>query len=134
MTTETKSERPAPILAALPPVDPFAEAKAFFVHVGQVSMLFTRSVRVLFTTRFEWDKYVYQIEQLGVRSLAIGSATAVFVGMVMTLQFAYFAEKYGAQEALGRIIALSEARELAPALTSLHRLADGPGASHAMQL
>lgn len=119
MSEAPKAERANPILAALPPVDPFAELRAFLVHVGQVSLLFTRTVRVLFTTRFEWSQYVYQIEQLGVRSLAIGSATAVFVGMVMTLQFAYFAQQYGAQEALGRIIALSEARELAPALTSL---------------
>ncbi len=107
------------ILAALPAVDPMAELKAFFGHFGAVTMLAGRAMRVLFTTPFEFGAFVYQVEQLGIRSLAIASATAIFVGMVMTLQFAYFAEQYGAQDALGRIIGLSEARELAPSLTSL---------------
>ena len=115
---DADDERPV-FLGILPRVELFPRLRSFFEHIGQVTLLFTRAVRVLTSTRFEWHEYVYQIEQLGVRSLAIACATATFVGMVMTLQFAYFAEKYGAQEALGRIIGLSEARELAPALTSL---------------
>lgn len=111
--------KPNPVISGVPPVEPFAEIRAFLRHIGRITLLIGRMFRTLFTTRFETWSYVYQVEQLGVRSLAIACATAVFVGMVMTLQFAYFAEKYGAQEALGRIISLSEARELAPALTSL---------------
>jgi phospholipid/cholesterol/gamma-HCH transport system permease protein len=88
-------------------------------QIGQVATLAGRFFRVLFTTRFEARAFVYQVEQLGVRSLAIASATAVFVGMVMSIQFGFFMEKYGAKEALGKVIAISEARELAPALTSL---------------
>jgi phospholipid/cholesterol/gamma-HCH transport system permease protein len=88
-------------------------------QIGQVATLAGRFFRVLFTTRFEARTFVYQVEQLGVRSLAIASATAVFVGMVMSIQFGFFMEKYGAKEALGKVIAISEARELAPALTSL---------------
>ncbi len=87
--------------------------------LGGAMKLGVRAIRTLFTTRFEFRTYVYQMEQLGVRSMAIASATAVFVGIVMTVQFAYFMEKYGAKDALGRVIAISEARELAPALTSL---------------
>lgn len=111
--------KPNPTIAGGPKVEAFAELRGFFAHIGRIVILVGRMFRTLFTTRFEMSSYVYQLEQLGVRSLAIACATAVFVGMVMTLQFAYFAEKYGAQEALGRIISLSEARELAPALTSL---------------
>ncbi|MCU0673192.1 MAG: ABC transporter permease [Myxococcota bacterium] len=88
-------------------------------QIGQVATLAGRFFRVLFTTRFEARAFVYQVEQLGVRSLAIASATAIFVGMVMSIQFGFFMEKYGAKEALGKVIAISEARELAPALTSL---------------
>lgn len=119
MSEKAARRAKAPVLAAGPAVDPVAEMKAFFEHFGAVSLLAVRAVRVLFTTRFETEAFIYQVEQLGVRSLAIASATAIFVGMVMTLQFAYFAEQYGAQDALGRIIGLSEARELAPSLTSL---------------
>jgi phospholipid/cholesterol/gamma-HCH transport system permease protein len=93
--------------------------RRFFEHVGRVSILGARTVKTLFTSRFDLDGFVYQLEQLGVRSLMIAAATAVFVGIVMTIQFAFFAEKYGAKDSLPRIIGLSEARELAPALTSL---------------
>ncbi|MBC7171663.1 MAG: ABC transporter permease, partial [Polyangiaceae bacterium] len=93
--------------------------RRFFEHVGSVSILGGRALRTLFTSRFDLTGFIYQLEQLGVRSLMIAAATAIFVGIVMTIQFAFFAERYGAQESLPRIIGLSEARELAPALTSL---------------
>lgn len=82
-------------------------------------MLGVKAVRTLFTKRFEGRAFIYQVNELGVKSMAIASATAIFVGMVMTIQFGVFMEKYGAKEALGRVIGISEARELAPALTSL---------------
>jgi len=76
-------------------------------------------VKALATTRFAWRAFVYQMEQLGIKSLGIGAATAIFVGIVMAIQFAFTLERFGAQDAVGRIVALSETRELAPSLTSL---------------
>jgi phospholipid/cholesterol/gamma-HCH transport system permease protein len=96
-----------------------ARARRAIEEVGSVAVLGIRSLKTLTSTRFEGREFVYQLEQLGVRSMAIASATAVFVGIVMTIQFGVFMEKYGAKEALGRVIGISEARELAPALTSL---------------
>ncbi len=88
-------------------------------HVGKSTVLALRATRTLFTTRFEPRLTVYQMEQLGVRSLGIASATAVFVGIVMAIQFAFSLEKFGARDTVGRIVALSEVRELAPSLTAL---------------
>ncbi len=88
-------------------------------EVGSVALLASRTVRTFFSTRFEGRSFLNLLDSLGVRSMGIASATAVFVGMVMTIQFGVFMEKYGAKEALGRVIGISEARELAPALTSL---------------
>lgn len=88
-------------------------------EVGSVALLGTRTIRTLFTTKFETRAFLSLVDSLGVRSMGIASATAIFVGMVMTLQFGVFMEQYGAKEALGRVIGISEARELAPALTSL---------------
>lgn len=88
-------------------------------EVGASAVLGARAVKVLFTSRFETREFIYQVEQLGVRSLAIASTTAIFVGMVMAIQFGFFMAKYGVKENLGQIIGISEARELAPALTSL---------------
>ncbi len=93
--------------------------RALLEDIGATAVLAKRAGKTLFTTRFDWKAFVYQLEQLGVRSMAIASATAIFVGMVMSIQFGFFMEKYGAKEALGKVIGISEARELAPALTSL---------------
>lgn len=95
------------------------QLRGFVDHVGGAAMLAARAFRTLFTTRFDPYAFLYQIEQLGVRSLAIASATAIFVGVVMTIQFAVAMEKFGAKDTLGRIVAVSEARELAPSLTAL---------------
>ncbi|MEZ4287129.1 MAG: ABC transporter permease [Polyangiales bacterium] len=92
---------------------------SFVDHVGQVTVLALRAAKVLFTTRFDMAAFVYQIEQLGVRSFAIAAATAIFVAIVMTIQFAVTMEVYGAKDTLGRVIVIAEARELAPSLTAL---------------
>lgn len=92
---------------------------SFFDNVGGVSVLTLKSFRSLFTTRFEPQAFLYQIESLGVKSLGIGAATSVFVGIVMAIQFAFSLEKFGARDSVGRIVGLSESRELAPALTAL---------------
>jgi phospholipid/cholesterol/gamma-HCH transport system permease protein len=93
--------------------------RGFVEEVGGATMLAGRTFRTLFTSRFDGGEFVYQLEALGVRSLAIAAATAIFVGIVMTIQFAVSMEAFGAKDTLGRVIAVSEARELAPSLTAL---------------
>jgi phospholipid/cholesterol/gamma-HCH transport system permease protein len=88
-------------------------------HVGGVTTLSLRTFRALFTTRFEFRAFIYQLEQMGVKSFGIAAATAVFVGIVMAIQFAFSLERFGARDSVGRIVGLSEARELAPSLTAL---------------
>ena len=95
------------------------QLRAFVEHVGAVTLLAVQTIRSLFTTRFDMHAFIYQVEQLGVRSMAIATATAIFVGIVMTIQFAVALDVFGAIETLGRIIAKSEARELAPSLIAL---------------
>lgn len=91
----------------------------FIRDSGAVASLAWRMNVALFTNRFEFRSFVYQLEQLGVKSFGIAAATAIFVGIVMTIQFAFSLERFGAQDSVGRIVGLSEARELAPSLTSL---------------
>jgi len=93
--------------------------RTFVEEVGAATLLSGRTFRTMFTTRFDTTEFIYQLEQLGVRSLAIAAATAIFVGIVMTIQFAVSMEAFGAKDTLGRVIAVSEARELAPSLTAL---------------
>ena len=96
-----------------------ASVLGFLRHSGATANLAWRTTVALFTTRFEWRPFVYQLDQLGVRSMGIAAATAIFVGIVMTIQFAVSLEQFGAQNSVGRVIGLSEARELAPSLTAL---------------
>lgn len=91
----------------------------FVRGAGGVALLCWRATVALFTTRFEPRAFVYQLESLGVKSLGIAVATAVFVGIVMTIQFAFSLERFGAQNSVGRVVGLSEVRELAPSLTAL---------------
>jgi phospholipid/cholesterol/gamma-HCH transport system permease protein len=114
-----RTSSPSPPTAAERMREAIFRWTVFVEHVGGVTVLGRRAVVGLFTTRFEGRLFMYQMEQLGVRSLGIAAATAVFVGIVMSIQFAFSLEKFGARDTLGRIVALSEVRELAPALTAL---------------
>ncbi len=91
----------------------------FATETGSVSMLAGRCFRALFTTRFDTRAFFYQVEQLGIRSLPIAIATAVFIGIVMAIQFAFATERMGSRDTVGRIMGLAEVRQLAPSLTAL---------------
>ena len=91
----------------------------FVRTTGAAVILTKRAAVALVTTRFEMRAFVYQLEQLGVRSFGIAAATSVFVGIVMAIQFAFSLERFGARDSVGRIVGLSMVRELAPSLTSL---------------
>jgi len=60
-----------------------------------------------------------RIESLGVRSVGIVAVTSIFIGMVMTIQFAYGLERFGGVEYIPRVIVLSFLRELGPTLTAV---------------
>ncbi len=88
-------------------------------EVGGMAMLFWDACKAIGKRPFEFWQLIYQIEQMGVRSVAIASVTAIFTGMVMAVQFAFGLERFGAKDYVGRVIGLSIVRELAPALTAL---------------
>ncbi len=88
-------------------------------EMGGMAMLFLDACKALGRRPFEFTALVYQIEQMGVRSIAIATVTAVFTGMVMSVQFAFGLARFGAIDYVGRVIGLSIVRELAPALTAL---------------
>jgi len=62
---------------------------------------------------------VYQIYMVGVLSLIIISISGLFVGMVLALQGYTSLARFGAEETLGVIVALSLMRELGPVVTGL---------------
>jgi phospholipid/cholesterol/gamma-HCH transport system permease protein len=119
---------PAPrrpsIVPPKPPHKPWYAAQleaitVFLDELGGMAILFRDATLAAFARPFEWREVVYQLEQMGVKSISIALITAMFVGMVMTVQFAFGLERFGATDYVGRVIGLSITRELAPSLTAL---------------
>jgi phospholipid/cholesterol/gamma-HCH transport system permease protein len=109
-----------------PPVEPpkFVESQlsiitSFVEHLGIASTMVAGAVRALFRRPFEGREIIKQVEALGVASMGIVIVTSVFIGMVMSTQFAFGLQKFGGMEYTSRVVALSFARELAPTLTAV---------------
>jgi len=132
------SGRPS-IRGSLPPVPPeptFFEfhrdrSLRFAAHLGEIVDLSSRSVRSLVKRPLELRSTLQQLESLGVKSMGIVTVTSVFIGMVMTIQFAFSLRRFGAIEFIPRAVILSFCRELAPTLTAIivgGRIASGMAA------
>lgn len=107
-----------------PPSQSFVEGqierwRQFGEHLGEVALLSSRTVRALFRRPFEFSSTMQQLESLGVKSMGIVTVTSVFIGMVMTIQFAFGLRRFGGLEYIPRVVVLSFCRELAPTLTAI---------------
>ena len=60
-----------------------------------------------------------QIDLIGVRSLVVALTAGLFTGMVLALQSAVNMARFGAENYVGPIVALSMLRELGPVLTAI---------------
>jgi phospholipid/cholesterol/gamma-HCH transport system permease protein len=96
-----------------------AQTHGGFAQVGGVALMFGRTVLATFKRPFELKSIARQIEALGVRSLSIATMTAIFVGLVISIQFAFFLARFGMQDSVGKVVVLTLFRELAPVLTAL---------------
>jgi len=96
-----------------------ARLERFVEHLGDVVLLTTRTATSLFKRPLEGSAILQQLESLGVRSMGIVTVTSVFIGMVMTIQFAFGLKRFGGVEYIPRVIILSFCRELAPTLTAV---------------
>ncbi|MFA5181654.1 MAG: ABC transporter permease [Syntrophales bacterium] len=67
----------------------------------------------------QWAKIIQQIYYIGARSTMIILLVSVFTGMVLGLQSYTTLLKFGAQGALGTLVALTLVRELGPVLTAI---------------
>jgi phospholipid/cholesterol/gamma-HCH transport system permease protein len=105
-------------------VPPFVEywrgrTLRFVEHMGDIGMLSVRAMRSIVRRPLEIESTIYQIESLGVSSLGIVAVTSIFIGMVMTIQFAFGLQRFGGIEYIPRVIVLSFLRELGPTLTAI---------------
>jgi phospholipid/cholesterol/gamma-HCH transport system permease protein len=92
---------------------------AFVQEMGDIGILTAHTLRALVKRPFEMASTIYQIDSLGVSSLGIVAVTSIFIGMVMTIQFAYGLQRFGGVEYIPRVIVLAFVRELGPTLTAV---------------
>jgi phospholipid/cholesterol/gamma-HCH transport system permease protein len=108
-----------------------ASFSRFVESLGEIAALVRDTMKSMFKRPFETSATLYQMESLGVRSLGIVGVTSIFIGMVMTIQFAFGLRRFGGLEYAPRVIVLSFLRELAPTLTAVivgGRIASGMAA------
>ena len=91
----------------------------FVEHLGDIATLTIGAARSITRRPFEISSTIYQIDSLGVRSLGIVAVTSIFIGMVMTIQFAFGLQRFGGVEYIPRVIVLAFLRELGPTLTAV---------------
>lgn len=87
--------------------------------LGGFALLAAASVRALGQRRFPWGELLIQLEAAVVRSTPLVAITALFTGMVLSLQTAYALGRFGARPYVGSIVGLAIVRELGPVLAAL---------------
>lgn len=91
----------------------------FAYHAGGISLLFRDAVATLFSTPLRWQYTLDQMNRIGVTSLPLVFLTALFTGMVLSLQSAYQLRLFAAEQFTSDLVALSITRELGPVLTAM---------------
>jgi phospholipid/cholesterol/gamma-HCH transport system permease protein len=94
-------------------------AFAFLGHLGAMTLLALRSLRAGLRRLPSVPALVEQLDTVGIGSLSLTFITALFVGMVMALQFSIGLEPYGASLYTGALVSEGLVRELGPVLTAL---------------
>lgn len=88
-------------------------------RTGYATRMFVRLVLELFALLRRPGLVIKQILFVGNYSLVIIAVSGLFVGFVLGLQGYYTLNRYGSEQALGLLVALSLVRELGPVVTAL---------------
>lgn len=87
-------------------------------HLGASAIFLLLAVLKIFRSK-QLIKIVQQVYYIGARSAMIIMLVSFFTGMVLGLQSYHALVKFGAQGALGTLVALTLVRELGPVLTAI---------------
>ena len=87
--------------------------------VGNFCLFFFKSLKTFFTTKPKIIKSFFQMEQIGFNSTSIILLTGFSTGAVLALQSYIGFKRFGSEDLIGPLVALSMTRELGPVLTGL---------------
>src|SRR3989337_928008 len=95
------------------------QGRQAIIWYGGLGLLTTQVVRSLGPPPSCWRLVRREVDAMGVRSVAVALTAAVFTGMVLALQSAVNMARFGAENYVGPVVALSILRELGPVLTAI---------------
>lgn len=102
-------------------------------EAGSMLLLLAQSMREMRTVAVHPERIFVQMKRVGLDSLPIASAMAVFTGMVLALHSGYTLRKFDFEQATASIVALSMVKEMGPVLTAM-LLAGRVGAAIAAEI
>ena len=88
-------------------------------EAGELALLTGRAFRALATPPWDLRAWIIQMEQIGVRSVAVAAIATIFTGMVLALQTALSLPGLGVKYYIGTVVSKSLVRELVPVLVAL---------------
>ena len=88
-------------------------------YLGELTLLLIQTSSFIFQRAVNLRLTVQQMALIGVNSLPIVLLTTAFTGMVISLQVAHEAVRFGGGKLVGGLVAVAMARELAPVLTGV---------------
>ena len=95
------------------------QGRQTLVWYGGLGLLAAQVMRNLALPPSHWRLVVQEVDGMGVRSVVVALTAAVFTGMVLALQSAVNMARFGAENYVGPVVALSMLRELGPVLTAI---------------
>jgi phospholipid/cholesterol/gamma-HCH transport system permease protein len=95
------------------------KSTGFVTHLGRMASFVVRMVQALVRPRYRVRRFVDELFDVGVLSLAVICLSGLTVGAVLGLQGYYNLSRFGAEGSLGAVVGLSLVRELGPVLTAL---------------
>ena len=87
--------------------------------LGRSSIFLVRAIFGRGTSGNALQLLIKQLYSVGVMSLAIIVVSGLFIGMVLSLQGFNILARYGSEQAVGQMVALTLLRELGPVVTAL---------------
>jgi len=87
--------------------------------LGRSVLFLLRALLGRGSTGNSFQLLIKQLYSVGVMSLAIIAVSGIFIGMVLSLQGFSILAKYGSEQAVGQMVALTLLRELGPVVTAL---------------
>ena len=100
---------------------------------GMTLIMLFHTVKLICQGRIDWSEVFRQCEMIGVKSFAVVGITALFTGFAMALQISRELVLFGADTAIGGVVALALIREIGP-ITAGVTLAGRVGSALAAEL